>query len=797
MAQLSHPNVVAVHDVGEHDDSVYVAMDFVKGQTLRAWLARERRSWKDVLAIFVQAGRGLAAAHEAGLVHRDFKPDNVLVDERGRALVTDFGLARADTTAADSSAASTGDARRERVLQSEVTREGALVGTPGYMAPEQFAGAEVDARTDQFALCVSLWEGLYGARPFAGTNVAALALAIGKGELPPPPRGTNVPRWVRRVVARGLAVDPAARWPTIDALLAALERGQARARMRMAMVALGLVVLAGLVAVGWRRAERARATAACEDAGGSIAAVWPGESRGEHVRTALFAAGGASGSTTADKLQPWLDAYAGAWRDARIETCLLHDVEAIWDDELAAQADECLEERRSDLSALVEELIRADRTVAQKAVTAAAGLAAIEPCTRREALTHRIPLPPDQREQVMRVRGGLSRATVLERAGRLEESAVVAESAVAEAESLAWPPLVAQAKVVQGGVLEDAGDYERSERALVDGYMIASKTGAAQTAMRAATQLIAVVGYRRARFDEALLWGGLAEIELGRLDLAEDDPAAADRLHHLALVHYAKGATKEAQALHEQVLAIRQAAFGPDHPEVANSLNNLAVVHYAAGDNAAAKVLFERSMAIFEQALGPDHPVIANGLNNLANLEYAAHAYAAAEALHLRAIAIKESAFGRDHPAVAMSLANLAAVHFDTGAYEKAKALLERAVAVLEPALGADHPDLATSMHNLGEVHLALGEHAQAVAPLERALAIRETALGSDDGDGKPVRELVESRFALAQALWDVGSDRRRALALAQRAATGARTLGADGREELAAIETWLAKHGE
>ncbi|PCC67314.1 Serine/threonine protein kinase [Nannocystis exedens] len=229
LARLSHPNVVHVYQVGEVDDEVFVAMEFLTGPTLREWLAAEPRSWREVLAVFRQAGEGLAAAHRQGVVHRDFKPANVILGDDGRVRVVDFGLAYLGD----------GEAAPELPAAGEptdvlLTQTGAVLGTPAYMAAEQFAGARGDAKTDQFSFCAALYEALYGQRPFAGADVQALATAVAEGRVRAPKTGQEVPAWLQRVVLRGLQPDPAARWPSMDALLSALQPAEARLRGRLA-----------------------------------------------------------------------------------------------------------------------------------------------------------------------------------------------------------------------------------------------------------------------------------------------------------------------------------------------------------------------------------------------------------------------------------------------------------------------------------------------------------------------------------------------------------------------------------
>jgi WD40 repeat protein len=226
MAQLSHPNVIAVHDVGSSADRVFIAMELVEGGTLTEWLrAPGGRTWRDVVGVFRAAGEGLAAAHAAGLVHRDFKPDNVLVGRDGHVRVTDFGLARASLVPL---LASEGVDAPPQHLVETMTVTGALVGTPAYMAPEQLARRTADARSDVFAFCVSLYEGLYGERPFTASTVAELSQAIARGAIRHPP-AAGVPPWLRRIVSGGLHADPARRAQSVRAVLDAIDARLGRA----------------------------------------------------------------------------------------------------------------------------------------------------------------------------------------------------------------------------------------------------------------------------------------------------------------------------------------------------------------------------------------------------------------------------------------------------------------------------------------------------------------------------------------------------------------------------------------
>jgi len=249
LAQVSHANLVAVFDLGTHRDQVFVVMELVKGKSLKHWLRDQKRDWREVWRVFEQAGRGLVAAHAAGLVHRDFKPDNVLIGDDGSVQVVDFGLARSVGDMADDavdSRATTLPPGAEDVLGTPLTRTGAIMGTPAYMAPEQHQGSSVDARADQFAFAVALYEGLYGARPFRGDSLVEIVNAVTEGTIDPPPPKTAVPKRVGQALQRALAKEPRARYADMDAMLEAVGKATRRSWLLPAgaavVVAIGCVV---------------------------------------------------------------------------------------------------------------------------------------------------------------------------------------------------------------------------------------------------------------------------------------------------------------------------------------------------------------------------------------------------------------------------------------------------------------------------------------------------------------------------------------------------------------------------
>jgi len=333
MAKLSHANVGAIFDVGVHEGQVFLAIEYLPGGTLRSWLSAEKRPWRDVIRMFVEIGNGLAAAHAEGLIHRDFKPDNVLLDKAGKPKVVDFGLVRL-TAALDVSTTGSLDDPDLPVAETAIpasapagaavlTRTGALAGTPAYMAPEQFLGKPVDERTDQFAFCVALYEGLYGERPFAGETLIAVADSVTSQRITALPKGSSVPSWVRGHVVRGLRADPAARYRQIGDLLSALASDPARRTRRWALAGAGLATTLAIAFVSRRSDQHQRPM--CTGGGAHLAGVWEPGSGPSDRKTAIDRAFAASGKSYAAQayagVARLLDQYVGRWTGMYTEAC--------------------------------------------------------------------------------------------------------------------------------------------------------------------------------------------------------------------------------------------------------------------------------------------------------------------------------------------------------------------------------------------------------------------------------------------------------------------------------------------
>ena len=800
MARLSHPNVIAVYETGTVGDQVFLAMEFVKGVTLAQWLRQAPRDWRAVVAAFVQAGRGLAAAHAAGIVHRDFKPDNALIDAQGRVRVLDFGLALRHEAPSHAAEVMSHALRARDDAEPPTTDSHAFTGTPAYMSPEQHRGNVGDVASDQYSLCVALYEALFGARPFVGETLTSLRAAVLRGQ-PAPPPGNKVPPWLRQVVLRGLSLDPARRWPNIDALLAELTRDRLRARRRI-ILALALAALAsagGLlyrwaVARGVAEAVAAR-EAACGDAEAQLAGVWDDERRSA-VDLALRATGAPYAADASARVRAGLDAHAAAWADAHARACVAVQLRESGD--APNQRMHCLETQRHELRALVEVLARADAAAVEHAAAAVAGLT--PPARCEDPSLYRLGPPPAAVASAVRdLRDRLAGARAQEVAGHFAAGLELAREARLAAEALAYRPLIAEARLREG-VLEDmSGSYPAAEAALAAAAWTAEATQHDAVAIEAAIELVLVVGVRRARHGEANIWAALAQAVLERSP-GDARPQQAGLWASIGALRLHEGRFAEARdmltkalALYQEVLdplalrlaqthsdlgnalrmlgdydaaiehytlarTIREQTLGPAHPQVAMVLNNLAVVHAIRGDDLRAEPYYRQAIAVWEAALGPDHPNLGHALNNLGSLLQERGALVEAHALASRALAVWERAYGPDHPDLVSPLITLGNVQNDQGALASAELTYRRAHALSAAALGPEHPDLGYTLVNLADVALKQGRVAEARRASERALTLFERAGTADDVIAEAKLglmriELAERRFAAVVAL--------------------------------------------
>jgi tetratricopeptide (TPR) repeat protein/predicted Ser/Thr protein kinase len=828
MARLKHPNVITVHDVGAFAGEVFVAMERVQGCTLRQWLAAEKRTTAAIVEALVAAGRGLEAAHQAGLVHRDVKPDNVLVGEDGRVLVTDFGLVGAET---------------------EQASDASVVGTPAYMAPEQLRG-ETRAASDQFSFCVMLHEALTGRRP----NLPIVPAAV---------REHISPRWIGRILARGLSPVPEQRYRSMGVLLDELAvKQRTRRRARVAIVAAVGAIAAS--AIAWW-ATRDDASTACADVGAELDAAWNDARRGQIAQT--FAARGARFADDAWKtVSSRIDAHGRAWLTARAQLCEDSRRRRRPPDVLALTG-ACLAERLDELDALLHTLANGDDVTIRNSVDAASALPPVERCLDPAELQRRARGGDGGGDEAVReVRRQLAGARILHDVGRYADGLALLTAVPDRAAELSDTHTQARALHLRCALLARTGKPADAEVACHEAAMVSAREGHARETADAWITLVTIVGGDQARFKDAELWAGYADAAIRRAGRAPELEAAlhgalgiiaksqarydealahytaavdksealygevdlrvARTLNNLAILEGVMGKTGDARAHHLRSLSIKQELYGGYHPSVAVSLVNLGLLD-SGTDNDRAREHFLRALDIARANHPPTHPTIAAIHGNLGLLEYRSGRYGEAEEQHERALELFAANFPEEHPRIASTVDNLGLVFRATRRHAEALRAHHRALAIRQKLYAGDHDDIASSYNNIGLVLTDQGKPREALAILERGLAIRERVHGKEHrdlawdlaalgnahlADGAPrtampilerARSLLRAEdgtpalvadvsFTLARASWDGGGDREQAIEHARRALAIYESSG-DPSKTAAAVRAWLA----
>ncbi|WAS96329.1 serine/threonine-protein kinase [Nannocystis punicea] len=803
MAQLSHPNVIAIFDVGSVEDQIFFAMEFVKGVTLTKWLRSaegpngpRRRGWKEVLVVFMQAGRGLAAAHKAGIIHRDFKPDNVLIDAEGRVRVGDFGLARAGQGLGPLSRPDTYTevikAMAEKsLLDMRITRTGGMTGTPAYMAPEQYLGQATDARTDQFSFCVALYEGLYGQRPFVGDRVPVVREAVLAGRVQDVPKDTDVPAWLHRIVLRGLSVRPADRFKAMNELLDHLDETPRPRRLgRKVALAGGLAVaFAGAAFAVYdvvaARPEQPVLAGMCEtpDLG------WDEGRRAGLARALAERPGGAvfAGPTLAE-----LDHHAQELRDMFQETCRNAQADAEAGGEAGARRRACLERRRSAFAGLARALSEASGPALDRAATALDALPAPRDCDDPRRLAAVVPGPEDDelRAQVARLRAELDHAGAVLALGDAPRAWDIARALAAADET--WLPARAEALYGRAAIERALGRAEAAARGLSDALWAAEASRHDEVAADALTLQFAVECEDLGRRGEARrLWPRLSAA-LQRLGDDGRREASARGRYGRALLQ--EGDVETARVELTAALRRGEEILGVEHPRLLPILLDLAAACQRGGRDHEATGHVARAQELASARLPPEHPDRARVHVAAGDLARARGDSAAARQRYDDALAIYTEIYGQDHPDMSLALIGRGLAAAADQRWADAAGDLRRALAAWEHVLGPEHPRLVEPLTWLCAVDSALGEHAAAQGACARALALATRA-------AVPA-QVALARFALAKAraAADLAAGETGPESRAQTVALARQALGeasAGGETALAAaISAWIAGQG-
>ena len=848
MARLQHPNVVNVHDVGRHRDRLFLAMEYVQGRTLARWLSDDPApSSSEIARVFIDAGRGLAAAHAADMVHRDFKPENVLIGDDGVVKVTDFGIA---------------------IAMQAAERDGApRAGTPRYMSPEQLRGQVVDPRSDQFSFCVALYEALLGCHPFAEDERANPIGAILMGELRAPPVRHGVPGWMYAAIVRGLSKEPDDRWPSMDALLHTLQRDPAARRRRILW---GTVALLGASALAFAmgRSAAPEPVDPCAEGREKSAAVW-GQPQHDALEARFSAQsegfGAASFAATAQSLDTWVQ----EWGDAYAQLCGTRHERT---DEGYEQRMTCLERQRGQVGTLVTLLGEADASLVSEAPHLAHDLPPTRECTEG-------PLDPSQppaeiADEVETIRRELAEIEVFRRAhqveGHLERLAELRE----RAESLGYPRLLAEIKDSHAGELMTRDRFDEAKTELRELYGMSLETGDMKLALKAMTGLQILVPSARTEVSEFAReeWNRTAQ----HLSKNLGQPVAAElnrRSAYMNSLRYHARADElraelqsafdfvartvgegtpfdipllterarfliETMKLDEALASIRRARelvtswVGPTHPDMLVVLHLEAqVLGYqgrydealtAAREGLALEAASEfhgerrrqllaevaqiedllghhaKARAAYEELLGAPVPnaddLDSDGVqhaNSLCFVLYTMGEYEQAQAVCEQTLLACDDLTANAKMLEAIVLNNLALIARARSRMDDSLAYDQRALAICE-SLGL--PDLRVTVYSwigIGESYLGLDQPELALEPLSKALEIRRSA-------GVLSAEIGEAECLLARATWATApSERDAAVRMATEGLQRMRAGGPAWKRQAAACQAWVEAHLE
>ncbi|HYO68574.1 MAG TPA: serine/threonine-protein kinase, partial [Archangium sp.] len=622
MARLSHPTVVAVYDAGElADGRIFIAMEMVKGQTLRSWCEQKPRAWHEVLEVFLAAGQGLAAAHETGLVHRDFKPDNVLVGDDGRVRVMDFGVARSHSTSPESdfSEAPTPSLSPASldVWDTPLTLPGMVVGTPKYLAPELLRRSPADARSDLFSFCVALYEALYHQPPFSGTTREERLRARLDGRVSPPPAQSGIPSWVTRVVLQGLRAEPSQRPPAMQALLRSLSRDRVPARTRWLALAASLAALLGLAggATAWnlRVAERAQL---CQGGPLHLKGVWDADVQGRLHQT-FVSTGKPFALDASTRVQEVLRAYANDWVAQHREACEATRLRGEQSEEVLTRRMACLERRRRELGALSQVFVQADAAVVQHAVQAVQGLSPLASCSDVDALLAEVPPPSDPRtrEAVEALRQELARGQALTLSGKYKDAMELTQDVVSRARAVDYPPVLAEALLGLGrpGLNIHPGG---AVQVLAEAAHLANAHHQDRLAAEASVSLVRALNLLNQE-EQSGWWLAHARSLLTRIhgDAVLEAQLECDQGVHQAMRGRHALSLESFERCHQRY----ERALGPEHMRTLGAEGNMALALSELGQVSRAAQRVEHVAARFESVLGPRHPLVALSWVNMAD----------------------------------------------------------------------------------------------------------------------------------------------------------------------------------
>ena len=772
LAKLSHPNVVQIYEVLEDSGRTFLTMEYVAGATFSDWLGHRPRSPDEIIQLLCAAGSGLNAAHQTGLVHRDFKPDNILVDDKDRPRVSDFGLARLIPALATATSAPMSQSQAWQSRDNKV-----IAGTPAYMAPELFDGHEATAKSDQFAFAVVAYEALTGVHPFPAKSLKTLQAKLeGDPALPPAKAKAKIPTHILVALRRAMAKEPEERFVDLNELLETLGDGTHQPSRFFGALAIASVfaVILGLWFAG-------KPAPICTGSTQLINQIWNPQkakalAKGFRKTQVSYASQSARTVTTL------LDSYRQRWISERKRACESTHLRREQSRRLLDRRMRCYDERLWEMRTLIDHFGKADKALVRRSVRAAASLTPVERCAAAKvSAATDLPNSNTERRAVLSFREKLTHFRARQLAGDYKGARRQLEKAIGtSALAMAHEPSKADGLALLGDLHKKNGDRRRAEDALREAVFAGESSGNHTAAAQASIKMMGVLQGDASRHREVEHWARHAEHALRRSQASEklrgdlalargnlqlnkgqnptkqyrlaleryrgenrqETPDAALALHNLAIAHALQGRLNRALTAHREALAIRRRLLGPRHPEVAESVHSLANVLNRMRRFRQAATLYNQAIAIATESLGASHPALGDFRGNLATTLMELGEFAAAERSLREAKSVVEKSTGNETSDIGYILVNFGDLAARQGHTDKALNHYKQALKTWKRTLAAQHPDLAAAHLGLAEVHLKRGEQSLAKVNAKRALELvgrQESVVAA------------RSRFVLAQ----------------------------------------------
>ncbi|HEX5061645.1 MAG TPA: serine/threonine-protein kinase [Kofleriaceae bacterium] len=848
LARLDDPHVVQVYDAGEYEDQIFITMQLVDGVDLGTAITHKKPGVPLLISWFCDAGRGLAAAHAAGLVHRDFKPNNVLIDGRGRIAVTDFGLARTLEPS---------DERRH------LTGVNAIMGTPAYMSPEQHGQQSAGPASDQFSFCVALWEALYDRHPFIAGDRSSIAsmspFAIGyqifDGEIILPPKQRHVPRRVHEALVRGLSRDPDKRWPSMTDLIAEIAPAQKR-RIWPLVVGIGALAAAGGGVAMWLVLANDPEQASCAQQSASrVTGAW--STTAAQALQAQFAKSGRSyAEKAAQQARTGLDRYATRWQNLAADVCEAERAASGKVPELVVRRHACLDSRLDSFRGVTTMLTsEAKPEFVDRAQAILDGLPDLADCID-ESLPD---VPPAAiATEVAKLDTELSAVEARAIAGDYATSKDAATKILARADQLKWPPLQVRAHFVIGRVqaalllpardeLIAAGEIANAnhlDREAARAWTMAQQAAGYEQSADALATLAPIARSAAQRTNDKVLIA-TAEIKraraLVRMRKWQDGAAACKAAYDNALTLDKKAAVDEArdcmleslvplgkgddvEKLLAQILADKTTELGADHPTISDYLKVRVGQRLRKGDLVGARKDAEQMLAIRRKTYPEKHYRIAEAIKGLSDVVAAEGKADEADKLHREALAMLDETKSEHLVLLSALLVEIATREFISGKHKEGLERFEHAAKLVRKRAGDNSLELAILLLNYGQfkasenVEAGLGLIGEAREILENnkdrrapvagiaAAIIANNAKRYPDvvkfldetlpllGPNDDPEQIATAKSLLARALVETKGDKKRARQLATDAKTTFVKLGPSFDADVKVLDKVLAK---